>query len=154
MTGARGVCIYVRMYVCIMCKEDPWWVGGTAGFFLCLSRYVSVRWGEREDWRGRKYGLIWLSLRGGCFPASISWMIFRWVLKRAVFLFVAPWNSSFSTRYLFYLLLSVFLPACIFKSKFGAFQCISACIQLQSTCIRVHAEKDVWRQGHDGRNVS
>lgn len=22
MTGARGVCIYVRMYVCIMCKDE------------------------------------------------------------------------------------------------------------------------------------
>lgn len=38
-------------------------------------------------------------------------------------------------KYLLYLLLSVFLPACIYKTNFGAFQCISACIQLQSTCI-------------------
>lgn len=46
MTGTRGVCIYVLMYVCIMYKEEGRncdELRGTAVFFFCVSmRYVSV----------------------------------------------------------------------------------------------------------------
>lgn len=73
--------MYMCAYVCIMYKEEGRIcdeLGGTAVIFFLVFCYAvrirNVR--ERGETDGEESlladGLIWLSLRGGCFPASIS----------------------------------------------------------------------------------